>query len=169
MNYQEGFLIDRITVRVRVVGFGEESRAGMVAGALDFFLNDRGRVRVFRKENDRYTVILDPEDREDLDVIVGVIDPLPSSLKEEAAGILEMRGQSTPVIWLLNRQNPAVDMPRLTRFLGFHPDHVQEEVPFEVLCRAEYGMYQICEMTELKGLRETADHIKREYGSQYIR
>ncbi|MBQ7703750.1 MAG: hypothetical protein IJT40_05175 [Firmicutes bacterium] len=161
--------MDRITVRVGVCGTGEGSRVRMVAHALDYYLNKRSRVRVFRKENDRYIVTEDPEDREGQDVIVCVIDPLPSSIKSGASGILDLKECTTPVIWLLNRKNPGVDMVRLFRFLGFHPDHVQDDVTYEALCRAEYGMYEICDMMELSGIRETAEHIERDWGPHDIR
>ena len=161
--------MDRITVRVGVCGTGQGSRVQMVACALDYYLNKRSRVRVFRKENDRYIVTQEPKDREEQDVIVGVIDPLPSSLESGAAGILELKESAVPVIWLLNRKNPGIDMPRLHRFLGFHPDHVQEDVPYEVLCRAEYGMYELAEAADLQGISETAEHIEREYGLHNIR
>ena len=161
--------MDRITVRVGVAGTGEGSRVDLVSHALDYYLNKRYRVRVFRKESDRYIVTEEPENMDEPDVMVGVIDPLPSSLKSGAARILAMRDGAVPVIWLLDRMNPGVDMPRLHRFLGFHPDPVQEEVPYEVFCRAEYGMYELCEAADLKGIRETAGHIERDFGYHDIR
>ena len=164
MNYQEGFLLDRITVRVGVAGIGQGSAAHMVAQALDHFLNKRGRVRVFRKEKDRYVVTEEPQDPEDQDVMVGVIDPLPSSLEKSKDRILELKSLNTQVVWLLNRKNAGVDLPGLYRFLGFHPDHIQEEVPYETICRAEYGMYELCEMTVLEGIKELADRIEKDYG-----
>ncbi len=156
--------MDRITVRIGVTGTGSGSGTALVVHALDYYLNKRSRMRVFRKEPDRYLVIEEPEDRNDLDVMVAVIDPLPSSLESGAGKILELREQKTPVIWLLDRDNPGIDRPRLHRFLGFHPDHVQEDVPYETLCRAEYGLYEVCEMAELQGIRECAEHIERVYG-----
>lgn len=161
--------MDRITVRVGVTGTGSGSRTALVTHALDYYLNKRSRVRVFRRESDRYMVTEEPEDREDQDVMVAVIDPLPSSLEKGADRILELRSCRTPVIWLLDRINPGVDMAALHRFLGFHPDHVQEDVPYETICRAEYGMYEICDMADLGGIRETAEQIEKEYGSQDFR
>ena len=101
----------------------------------------------------------DPDDLETPDIIVSVIDPLPSLLMESAANISKLMEFNGDVIWLINRDNPGVNRHVLKKYLGFIPDHSQEEIPREMICRAEYNCIELPEIVHLKGIEDLADHI----------
>ena len=160
MRLQEGIFLDRSVLKIGVKGISECVGATFVAHYLDRSLNDRGKLKVFVSRPDRYAVTDNSFEYDEQDVIVGVIDPLPSRLMEGAEVIEELLNSGTPVIWLLNRDNPGVNRRLMKKYLCFTPEFSQEEIPREMLCRAEYNCVELDELSGLEGIEKLAEHIK---------
>ena len=97
---------------------------------------------------------------DEMDIIVAVIDPLPSLLIDGAANIGELREMKREVLWILNRDNKGVNRREMKRYLGFMPEFSQEEIPREIIARAEYNCEKLPSVMELKGIEALGDHIR---------
>ena len=159
MRLQEGIFLDRSAAEIGVKGIANGVGATFVSRYLDHCLNKRDKHKVFVSRPDRFRIIDDPDDLETPDIIVSVIDPLPSLLMESAANISKLMEFNGDVIWLINRDNPGVNRHVLKKYLGFIPDHSQEEIPREMICRAEYNCIELPEIVHLKGIEDLADHF----------
>lgn len=160
MRLQEGILLDRNVVRIGVAGIGHSAGAGFIAHQLDHMLNGRERKKYFVSSPERFRIVTEPEDPEDEDLMIGVIDPLPSALMEGAVRVDELMGLRVSVIWIVNRDNPGVNRRSMERYLGFRPEFSQEEVSREMICRAEYNCMELSDIIRLEGLEKLADHIR---------
>ena len=163
MRLQEGVFLDKMKIRVGVTPVTRGAGATFVSEAIDHLLNERDSVKFFVSRPDKYMVIDDPKSPDDEDVLVCVLDPLPSRLKEGAPRYTSLRNVNVPKIWLINRDNPGVDHRELEKFLELRPDLSQEALPYESICRAEYNCEKPEDSLKLKGIEELADFIKREY------
>ncbi len=155
--------MDRSVAEIGVKGISKGAGATFVSRYLDYCLNKRDKHKVFVSRPDRYRIIDDPDDLESPDIIVSVIDPLPSLLMEGAANISKLMEFNGDVIWLVNRDNTGVNRHVLKKYLGFIPDHSQEEIPREIICRAEYNCIELPEIVRLKGIEGLADHIAKAF------
>ena len=160
MRLQEGIFLDQTALKVGVKGISECAGATFVSHYLDRSLNERGRSRVFVSRPDKYAVSDNDFEYEDEDIIVGVIDPLPSRLMEGAEAIEELTNCRTPVVWLVNRDNPGVNRRAMQRYLCFEPEFSQAEVPREIICRAEYNCVELDELHKLEGIEKLAEYLK---------
>ena len=160
MRLQEGIFLDQSALKVGVKGISECAGATFGSHYLDRSLNERGRSRVFVSRPDKYVVSDNDFEYEDEDIIVGVIDPLPSRLMEGAEAIDELMNCSTPVVWLVNRDNPGVNRRAMQRYLCFEPEFSQAEVPREIICRAEYNCVELDELHKLEGIEKLAEYLK---------
>lgn len=163
MRLQEGIFLDRSAIEIGVKGISKGVGASFVSRYLDYCLNRKDRQKVFVSRPDRFRIIDDPEDIEVPDIIVSVIDPLPSLLIEGATGISELMRFNGDVVWLINRDNPGVNRHALKKYLGFIPDFSQDEIPRETIARAEYNCIELPEIVRLKGIEEVADHIAKAF------
>lgn len=152
--------MDRSALRIGVKGITGGSGATFVSRYLDRNLNERGKSKVFVSRPDKYVVSDTDFEYENEDIIVGVIDPLPSCLIEGAEVIEKLMNCSTPVIWLVNRDNPGVNRRTMQRYLCFEPEFSQAEVPREIICRAEYNCIELDELYKLEGIEKLAEHLK---------
>ena len=101
VRLQEGILLDKSAFRIGVKGISNGAGASFASHYLDRALNERGRTRVFVSRPDKYIVFDSLFENEDVDIIVGIIDPLPSRLIEGAEMIEELLDQRTPVVWMI--------------------------------------------------------------------
>ena len=161
MRLQEGIILDKIKIRIGVTSVSKGAGATFIASALDNILNMRDTPRLFVSRPDKYAVVDSPEREDDADLLVCVIDPLPSKLKEGAARFTLLRALNVPKVWIINRDNPGVNHRELERFLELRPEFRQEDLPYEQICRAEYNCEKPEGSLELKGIEELADYIKR--------
>lgn len=159
MRLQEGIFLDRSAVVIGVKGISKGAGATFVSNYLDYFLNRKDRQKVFVSRPDRFRVIDDPDDLSSSDLVVSVIDPLPSLLMEGAAAIREIMEYRGETVWVINRDNQGVNRRTLKKYLGFLPEYSQEEIPRETICRAEYNCVELPEIAELKGIEELAEYI----------
>lgn len=85
-------------------------------------------------------IIVDrPVNPEDMDLIVCVVDPLPSRIMAGLETFRRIKEQAlVPVIWVLNRSNPAVSRRQTETFLRTEFTHVIPLIPAETFYRAEY-------------------------------
>ena len=146
---------------IGVKGISKGVGTTFVSRYLDYYLNEKDRRKIFVSRPDRFRIIDDPDDLETSDIIVSVIDPLPCLLMDGAENISKLMEFNGDVIWLINRDNPGVNRHVLKKYLGFIPDHSQEEVPREIICRAEYNCIELPEIVRLKGIEDLADHIAK--------
>ena len=160
MRFQEGILLDKMKVHIGIKGASGGVGTSFVARWLDYFLNDRERHHIFVSRPDRYIVEDSPSNCSDMDIIVGVIDPLPSLLMDGADGIGDLMDKRQPVIWMLNRNCIGVNRRELKRYLGFIPEFCQEDVPREYIVRAEYNGENLPDVYKLGGIEELAEYIK---------
>ena len=65
------------------------------------------------------------------------------------------------VIWMLNRDNPGVNSRALKKYLGFIPEFIQQEIPRESICRAEYNCIELPETIKLEGVEKLAAYLKK--------
>ncbi len=163
MRLQEGIFLDRFVTEIGVKGVSKGVGTTFVSRYLDYFLNRKGKPKVFVSRPDRFRIIDDPEDLETVDIIVSVIDPLPSLLMEGAAAISDLMDFKGDVIWLINRDNQGVNRHALKKYLGFIPDYSQEEISRESICRAEYNCIELPEIAAMEGIEEIADCIVKKY------
>ncbi len=161
MRLQEGILLDKMKVYIGVKGVARGVGTSFVARWLDYYLNDRERHHIFVSKPDKYIVADSPENCSDMDIIVAVIDPLPSLLMEGADSIGELVDKKQPVIWMLNRNCRGVNRREMKNYLGFIPEFSQEDVPREFIARAEYNSESLPDVCKLSGIEELADHIKK--------
>ena len=160
MRLQEGILLDRMKVHIGVMGVCHGAGATFVSEWLDHYLNDEGRHRFFVSSPERYAVHDSPGNTDDMDLIIGVIDPMPSLLMRGADAIGELLDGNNTVLWILNRDNPGVNHRELLRYLSFRPEFVQSEIPREIMARAEYNGERLPGIRELEGIRKLAERIK---------
>ena len=158
--------MDRSVTEIGVKGVSKGAGATFVSRYLDYCLNKKDKRKVFVSRPDRFRIIDDPDDLESPDIIVSVIDPLPSLLIEGAVNISEMMEFNGDVLWLVNRDNPGVNRHILKKYLGFIPDYSQEEVPRDIICRAEYNCIELPEIVRLKGIEDLADHIAKVFSQR---
>ena len=153
--------MDKFRILIGVTGIGESPGASFVSRELDYCLNKKDKPRVFVSRPDKYLVLDEPENLDDTDCVVAVIDPLPSSLVSGAQQIYDLEESNLPVVWLLNRDNPGVNHRELVRFLGFRPDFSQDEVPRELIARAEYNGMELTELVKMEGIEKLSEHIMK--------
>ena len=158
--------MDRSVTEIGVKGVSKGAGATFVSRYLDYCLNKKDKRKVFVSRSDRFRIIDDPDNLESPDIIVSVIDPLPSLLIEGAVNISEMMEFNGDVLWLVNRDNPGVNRHILKKYLGFIPDYSQEEVPRDIICRAEYNCIELPEIVRLKGIEDLADHIAKVFSQR---
>ena len=163
MRLQEGFLLDKMKVRIGVVGVSPGSGATFVSHNLDYYLNKKEAAGFFVARPEKYIVEDQPLSLSDMDVIVAVLDPLPSNLVEGAESIDCLMDSAVPVLWLVNQDSAGVKHRELYRFLGFRPEFSQEAVPREFLARAEYSVAELPEVYSLKGIEELAERIRKDF------
>ena len=160
MRLQEGIFLERHAAEIGVIGIGKGAGATFVSYQLDDLLNGKDRQKVFVSRPDRFRITDEPEDPEDEDIVIAVIDPLPSKLMEGADTIGKLTELKAPVLWLVNRDNPGVNRRSMEKYLGFRPEFRQEEVPREMICRAEYNCIRLSNIYKTDGLEKLAEHIR---------
>lgn len=104
-------------------------------------------------------------DYEDMDVLVVVVDPLPSRIE---AGLetfkyirqLQESGRlQIPVLWLLNKNNRCADVRRTETYLKIKFDLYQELLPKEIFYKAEMSCTQQFFMQRPQALERLAERI----------
>ena len=160
---QEGILLDKMKIRVGVTGLTRGAGATFTSESLEYYLNIRGKERFFVSRPDKYMVVDDPACPADMDLMVMVIDPIPSALKKGSARYAVLKELDVPKLWLVNRDNEGVDHREMERFLELKPDFFQQDVPYDVMCRAEYSLRIPQEIYRFEGLEALADRILKEY------
>ena len=161
MRLQEGIFLDKSVTVISVTGISEGAGATFISRYLDYYLNKKDRQKVFVSRPDRFRIIDGPPGDELPDITVAVIDPLPSLLMEGAQKISELMDRGSDVIWMLNRDNPGVNSRALKKYLGFIPEFIQQEIPRESICRAEYNCIELPETIKLEGVEKLAAYLKR--------
>ena len=162
MRLQEGILMDKMKIRIGVTGITSGAGATFLAGALDHVLNSKDSPRMFVSRPEKYKIIDTPDRVDEVDLLVGVIDPLPSRLREGAVRFSVLKNVNVPKVWIINRDNAGVNHRELERFLEIRPDFSQEAIPYEMICRAEYNCVKPEEALKLSGIDKLAEYIRRE-------
>ena len=163
MRLQEGFIMDKMKTRIGVLGITRGAGASFVAEGLDYYLNVKYAPRTFVSRPDKYVVEDSPSRPEDMDLLVCVLDPLPSRLEEGAARFAAVRALKVPEIWMINRDNKGVNHKALEAYLDMVPEYSQEAFPYETVCRAAYNCEKLSEVRGLEGIKKLSDAIKKEY------
>ena len=153
--------MDKSVTEIGIIGISNGAGATFISRYLDYYLNKKDKPKVFVSRPDRFRIIDGPSEGDMPDIIVAVIDPLPSLLVEGAAKIIELMDSRAEVIWLLNRDNQGVNRRTLKKYLGFLPELSQQEIPRETICRAEYNCIELPEVTRLEGVEKLADDLRK--------
>ena len=90
----------------------------------------------------RFIIADDPESLEEPDLIVAVIDPLPSRIEAGLATYEELRKQQVPVIWIANKVNPQAGIREVERFLKMKFDYRVDMLAPEIFYKAEFACTQ---------------------------
>lgn len=168
MRLQEGILLERNHVTIGVFAVSKGAGATFISYHLDRILNERDRKRFFVSRPDRFRVLDEPDDPDEEDVIVGVIDPLPSRLMDGADRIRMLADSGREVLWIINRDNPGVNRRAMEKYLTFRPSLSQEEISREIICRAEYNCVELSELVRIEGVEKLAQIIKRSFSGPQI-
>ena len=152
--------MDKMKIRVGVIGISPGAGESFVAKALDYYLNIKDAPRVLVARPEKFEIIEGPSYLGDLDVIVGVIDPLPSRLKEGVPRFAVLKA-TEGVLWLVNKDNPGVDHRELRRFLELEDYFSQDALNYESICKAEYCCEKVERRYSLKGIEDLAREIKK--------
>ena len=154
--------MDKMKVKIGVIGVSPGAGATFVSRNLDWYLNKKDAMEFFVERPEKYLVEDSPLSLADEDFIVAVLDPLPSSLVEGSEIIESLLEEEDRVLWLVNQDNDGVRHREMYRFLGFRPEFSQEAVPREFFARAEYSMEELCEIYPLSGIEDLAERIRKE-------
>ncbi len=96
----------------------------------------------YEEINGKYLIIDEPKNPEDMDILIGVIDPLPSKIGagiDKFKQIKKIMGEKRERgIWLLNKNNLFVNRKWLENFLDIKIDKVQNLIPQELFYEEEY-------------------------------
>ena len=152
--------MDKMKIRVGVIGISPGAGETFVARALDYYLNIKDAPRVLVSRPEKFEIVEGPGYLGDLDVIVGVIDPLPSRLKEGVPRFAVLKA-TEGVLWLVNKDNTGVDHRELKKFLELDDYFSQEALNYETVCRAEYSCEKVERRYSLKGIEDLALEIKK--------
>ena len=90
--------MDKMKIRIGVTSISKGAGATFVSGAVDHMLNRRDAPRLFVSRPDKYIIVDDPKQPEDMDLLICVLDPLPSRLKEGAPKFTILRNMNVPKI-----------------------------------------------------------------------
>ena len=138
---------------VGVTGIGDNTGVTTVCNVLNYELARIGK--------DKKVFVMDePENIEDMDHIICVIDPSPSKIKANIEKYREMRSMyendDSRVTFLLNKMNEGVDLDILQKFLQFSFVYIQEAVDQSELYRAEYLNRNIMRSIDFAGIKKLA-------------
>ncbi len=115
----------------------------------------------------RYIVVDTPLHPLKTDLLIAVVDALPSKIGaaieefEEIKGISE--GLYPPVLWMLNKNNPHVDRRWLEKFLEIEVDCIEYLHSPEEFYGAEYGCDNFLRRVDMRGTRALAEKIFTQY------
>ena len=103
-----------------------------------------------------HIIIDNPADCEDVDLVICVVDPLPSRIMAGLETFRRLKEQTIiPVIWLLNKNCPPVSRRQVETFLRTRFTHVMPMIPAEIFYRAEYD----CSLMHAERLTEDAEAV----------
>lgn len=117
----------------------------------------------------RYMIVDNPrpESLWEADLVICVVDPLPSRLRSGMQQLEALRDNQIrfgrrfspllnlppPVLWLLNKDNPQTGHRELERSLNIKFDFAVPLIPSEIFYKAEYSSVPIFQMVEAAGGR----------------
>jgi len=91
----------------------------------------------------KYIIVDSPQNTEDMDVIVCVVDPLPSRIMAGLETFRRIKEQQlVPVIWVMNKANSAAGRREVETFLRLRFTHSIPLVEAEAFYRAEFRCTQ---------------------------
>lgn len=157
-RFQEGIFLDKSKIIIGVVGISHGAGESFVSRGLNYYLNIKDAPKVFLSRPEKYEIIDGPNQVNDLDLVIGVIDPLPSRMIEGAPKFACLNNCDN-IIWLINKDNPGVNHRELRKFFELDKEFTQEVLPYEKICRAEYNCEKVEEIYPLKGIEELAEYI----------
>ena len=158
MGTQGGFIMQKI--RVAVIGVGEGSGKTFVANGLWYFLRNKNR---FINKEEKYEIADNPEHPEDYDLIVGVIDPLPSRVKANIDIYSKFNEPAWDTIWIINKLNEGVNLKELEWFLKRKFNFKQKLINPSYFYRSEYlkSDFYLTNEDDLDGIQNLASEIER--------
>ena len=147
-------------IRVAVIGVGEGSGKTFVANGLWHFLRNKNR---FINKEEKYEIADNPEHPEDYDLIVGVIDPLPTKLKDSIEIYSKFNEPAWDTIWIVNKMNEGVNLRELEWFLKKKFNFKQGYLNPSLLYESEYQNNDYYSINEdaLDGIQNLASEIER--------
>jgi hypothetical protein len=88
----------------------------------------------------------------EMDVVLLVVDPLPSQLIAGHELLCRLRAHDWPVVYLINKMNPGVNVREVYRYLNIAPALHLPLVPLEQIYAAEYACRVVCDLEPARGL-----------------
>lgn len=177
---EEGILQVKSRLAIGVCGIGKGAGATFTAFNLAGILSDRyegevsyvsdrksmpeimGKLKNRKRFFRRLMLVDSPQEPKKMDMIICVIDPLPSVIKEnveEYRAMRTMEKEGMKVIWLLNKDNTGVDRRELERFLKLQFTYVQDMISPDVIYANEYASGVLFRHIRLTGLEILADDL----------
>ena len=131
----------------------------------------RGKTNIYKKVNwaaenqdyrgaaGRYIIVDNPENYDELDLVVAVADPLPSRIEAGIETYRKLRQLQIPVIWIVNKANPQAGIREVESFLKQKFDYRLELLPAEVFYKAEFACTQQYFIQKPRTIEKVAQHI----------
>jgi len=97
----------------------------------------------YRSLPGKHIIIDSPQNIDDMDLIVCVVDPLPSRIMAGLETFRRIKEQTlVPVIWVMNRSSSAVSRREVETFLRTKFTHAIPLIPAEIFYKAEFSCTQ---------------------------
>ena len=90
----------------------------------------------------------------EMDRVIVVVDPLPSSLLSGYQLLCDLRNAGLPITYVVNKYNGGIDRKQVIQFLQVQKLNYMPLIPLEAIYRAEYTCQILYDLPEVKGLLE---------------
>ena len=107
----------------------------------------------------KFIVVDDPDNMEDLDIVVAIVDPLPSRIEAGIDTYTMLRELDIPVIWVLNKNNGHAGVRATEKFLRIKFDFYVEMLPAEIFYKAEYDCTQVFFIRKPHPIQKVAERV----------
>lgn len=147
-------------IRIAVIGVGTRPGKTFVKDGLWHFLKNKNR---FITREEKYEIVESPEHPEDFDIIVGVIDPYPDTVKEGLDVYAKFNEPAWDTLWIVNKLNPGVNLRELEWFLKRKFSFTQEYIDPAMVYSSAYLKVDLYSEDEEKfsGIQRLAREIER--------
>ncbi len=117
----------------------------------------------YRRLAGKYIIVDNPFNAEDMDLLIGVVDPLPARILSGIDIYDKLKQFDIPkTIWLLNKNNNHVNRRDVENFLKVKFDLEMELIPETILYKAQYNCTQPFFLLNMSGIERLAKRVVSE-------